>query len=37
MHRGPMPTFHAARGQPRSFGVSIHRTVEQTYAGEVLA
>ena len=37
MHRGPMPTFHAAREQPPLFGVSIHRTVERIDAGEVLA
>ena len=36
-HRGPMPTFHAAREQPPLFGVSIHRTVERIDAGEVLA
>ncbi len=37
MHRGPMPTFHAAREQPPLFGVSIHRTAERVDAGEVLA
>lgn len=37
MHRGPMPTFYALLEQPPVLGVSIHRTVEQIDAGELLA
>lgn len=37
MHRGPMPTFYALLEQPPLFGISIHRTVAQIDAGEILA